>query len=86
VETTADKQRVFDALTNLTACLLGLEAERYRLDDRLRELAAVESPAGDRQALLRERDELAGEEQALRRLVDALREQVLVGANERPLI
>jgi hypothetical protein len=77
---------VLDALTNLAACRLGLEAERYRLDERLTELAAMESPVADRQALLLARDELASQEQALRRLIDALREQVLVGANDRPLI
>jgi hypothetical protein len=78
MEPSADKERVLHALTDLSACLLGLEGERYRLDARLEELAAANSSAAQRQALLRERDEIADETTSLRRLIDALREQVLV--------
>ena len=77
VEPSADTKRVFDALTNLSACVLGLEAERFRLGDRLAELARTESSAAHRRALLHEREEITRELEAVRRVIHALREQVL---------
>jgi hypothetical protein len=60
---------VHDALTDLSVSALTLDAERYRLDDRLLELVEIESSAAERRALLRERDEIAEELTALRRAI-----------------
>jgi len=84
VEPSADTQRVFDALTTLSACVLGLEAKRCRLADRLAELARSESSAARRRAVLHERDELAREVEALHQVIQALREEVLVEAESGP--
>jgi hypothetical protein len=76
---TEPEQRVNDALTDLSAYALSLEAEHRRLEQRLLELAGNESSAAERRAVLRERDEISEELNAFRRAVMALRDQVLPG-------
>jgi hypothetical protein len=70
-------RRVNDALTDLSAYALTLEAEHHRLEDRLLELAGNESSTAERRAVLRERDEISEELNAFRRAVTALRDQLL---------
>jgi len=70
-------QRVNDALTDLSAYALTLEAEHHRLGDRLLELAGNESSAAERRAVLSERNEISEELNAFRLAVTALRDQVL---------
>jgi hypothetical protein len=69
-----------DALTDLYAYVLLLEAEWYRLGVRLEELAASESTTSEclRQAA-RSRVEMAEELAALRETIAALRAQAEVG-------
>jgi hypothetical protein len=71
------EQRVYDALTDLSAYALALDGELHRMDDRLLALAQIQSAPEEVQAVLRERDELSEELQALRCVVRAFREQVL---------
>ena len=68
--------RVNDALTDLSAYALTLDSERLRLDNRLRELAVIESSVEERHPLLRERDEISEELAALRAAIGALREHI----------
>jgi hypothetical protein len=68
-------QRVNDAITDLSAYALMLDIERHRLDDRLLELAQVESLAAERRSLMREHDEIAAEISALRHAAGAFRER-----------
>ena len=70
------EQRAYDALTDLSTYALTLDVECHRLDDRLHELAQIESSAAERRALVRERDEIAEELTAFRRVIAALSEQV----------
>jgi DNA repair exonuclease SbcCD ATPase subunit len=69
-------QNLHDALTNLNVYALTLEAERHRMDDRLHELVEIESSVAERRALLREREEIAEELTALRRLITALQDHL----------
>ena len=73
---TAANQRVNDALTDLSAYALTLDSERLRLDNRLRELAGVESSVEERHPLLREHDEICEALAALRATIGAFREHV----------
>jgi len=68
--------RANDALTNLSAYALTLDAEYHRLDDRLLELTKTESAAAELGTVLRERDEIGAERDAFRYAVGALREQL----------
>ena len=70
------KQSANDALTDLSAYALTLDAERLRLENRLRELAASNSSVEERHPLLRERDEICEELAALRAAIGALREHI----------
>jgi hypothetical protein len=67
---------VHDALTDLSAYALSLDVERHRVDDRLLELAEIESSVAERRALLRERDAIAEELTALRQTIAAFSDQV----------
>jgi hypothetical protein len=69
-------QRTQDALTNLSAYAMTLDAVYLRLDNRLVELASTESEAAEFQSVLREREEIAAERDAFRRAVTSLRERV----------
>jgi hypothetical protein len=69
-------QNVHDALTDLSAYALSLDVERHRVDDRLLELAEIESSVAERRALLRERDAIAEELTALRQTIAAFSDQV----------
>jgi hypothetical protein len=69
-------QNVHDALTDLSAYALSLDLERHRVDDRIRELAEIESSVAERRALLRERDGIVEELAALRRTIAAFSDQV----------
>jgi hypothetical protein len=69
-------QSVHDALTDLSAYTLSLDLERHRLDDRILELAEVESSVAERRALLRERDGVTAELTALRRTIAACSDQL----------
>jgi hypothetical protein len=69
----------YDALTNLSAYALTLDAEYRRLDDRLFELASSDPEVEAVRAVLRERKEIDAERDAFRRAVTALREQVTQG-------
>jgi hypothetical protein len=71
--------RADDALTNLSAYALTLDGEWHRLSDRLLELAKTESEPAERNAVLREQEEIEAELRAFRRAVTALREQVEQG-------
>jgi hypothetical protein len=71
--------RANDALTNLSAYALRLDAEYYRLNDRLLELAHTEQALAEFGTVLRERDEIAAERDAFRHAVVALREQLPLG-------
>jgi hypothetical protein len=75
-EDRAVTRRVSDALTDLSAYVLTLDAERLRLHDLLLMLAEAESSVTERRALIRERDDIAEELTALRRAITALHEQV----------
>jgi hypothetical protein len=68
-------RRVHDAITDLSAYALTLDVERHRLDSRLRELLERDSSAAERRAVVRERDEIAEELNALRRAIDAFRDE-----------
>ena len=68
--------RTYDALTDLSAFALRLEAERFRLDERLQELAGADSQVTTRRRLMAERDEIAEEVVAVRGTIAALGEQV----------
>ncbi len=68
--------RANDALTNLSAYALTLDAEYLRLDDRLLELTNTESAAAELGTVLRQRDEIGAERDAFRHAVLALREQL----------
>ena len=70
-------ERVNDALNDLGAYALTLEAEHQRLAQRLLELAENESSAAERRAVARERKEIGEELTAFRQAVTALRDQVL---------
>lgn len=65
-------KRADDAVTNLSAYALKLDAEYHRLEDRLRELLTGGAPAAELRAALREREELAAARDAFRRSVAAL--------------
>jgi hypothetical protein len=78
-----EDRRVHDAVTNLSAYALTLEVERKRLDDRLIDLARIESSAADRRALLRERDEIGRELNAFRRAIRAFQADVALLAASR---
>jgi hypothetical protein len=69
-------QSVHDALTDLSAYALSLDLERHRVDDRILELAEIESTVAERRALLRERDGIVEELTALRRTIAAFSDQV----------
>src|ERR1700731_1340159 len=66
------ERRLHDALTDLIAYALTLEGERLRFDALLLELAEEESSAAERRARRSERDEVAEELAALRRIISAL--------------
>jgi len=68
-------RRVHDAITDLSAYALTLDVERDRLDSRLGELLQRDSSAAERRAVIRERDEIAEELHALRRAIDAFRDE-----------
>jgi len=68
-------QRIFDALTNLTAYALKLDIEYCRVDKRVGELTQEECSGADLWAVLRERAELAEECQEFRGAIAAFREQ-----------
>jgi hypothetical protein len=63
---------VDDAITDLSAYALSLDAERDRLDGRVMELAAQESSTAERRAVVRERAEIDEELSAFRRIIRAL--------------
>jgi hypothetical protein len=65
-------QRVHDAITDLSAYALTLDREYHRLTQRVLELAAQESSAAERSAVVRERAEIAEELSAFRRTIRAL--------------
>jgi hypothetical protein len=67
-----DDKRVDDAITDLSAYALSLDAERDRLDGRVMELAAQESSTAERRAVVRERAEIDEELSAFRRIIRAL--------------
>jgi hypothetical protein len=56
-----------------------LDAEYFRLEGRLVELANSESGAAELRAALREREEIAAERDAFRFAVAALRERITYG-------
>ena len=68
----ADDPRVNDAISDLSAYALSLDAERDRLDDRFTELVAQESSTDERRAVARERGEIEEERSAFRRIIGAL--------------
>jgi hypothetical protein len=69
-------ERAHDALTNLSAYAMTLDAVYLRLQDRLIELANTESAASELQSVLREREDIAAEREAFRSAVISLRERV----------
>ena len=69
-------ERAQDALTNLSAYAMTLDALYLRLDDRLVELANTGSGASELQSVLREREDIAAEREAFRSAVMSLRERV----------
>ena len=69
-------KRAQDALTNLSAYAMTLDAVYLRLDDRLVELANTEAGAPELQSVLRERAEIGAEREAFRRAVVSLRERI----------
>jgi hypothetical protein len=69
--------RVYEALTDLSAYALRFDFEVQRLNDRLAELAAAETSAAERRALMRERDEMVEELQAFRGAISAFQRDVL---------
>lgn len=69
-------KRTQDALTNLSAYAMTLDAVYLRLDDRLVELANAESGTAELQSVLRERAEIGAEREAFRRAITSLRERV----------
>jgi hypothetical protein len=73
--------RAYDALTDLIAYALRFDFEVHRLGDRLVELAALESSAAERRAVMRERVAMVEELQAFRRAIAAFQEVVLQRAN-----
>ena len=64
--------RVNDAVTDLSAYALTLDAECHRLENHVLELTEQESSTAERRALVRERAEMAEELNALRRIIRAL--------------
>jgi hypothetical protein len=71
-----DDARANEALTDLSAYALSLEAERHRMDGRLLELAGQDSSVTELQVLLRERAEIAAEVSAFREIIAVLRDQI----------
>ncbi|MBV9004048.1 MAG: hypothetical protein JOZ98_03245 [Solirubrobacterales bacterium] len=69
-------QSAYEALTDLSAYALTLDAECHRLDDRIFALAEVESSVMERRELLRERDEISEELSALRHTITSLQDQI----------
>jgi predicted amidohydrolase len=69
-------ERAQDALTNLMAYVMTLDAVYLRLDDRLVELADTDSDVSELQSVLREREDIAAEREAFRRAVISLRERL----------
>jgi hypothetical protein len=69
-------QNVHDALTDLSAYALSLDLERHRVDDRILQLAEIESSMAERRALLRERDGIVEELRALRRTIAEFSDQL----------
>jgi hypothetical protein len=69
-------QSVYDALTDLSAYALTLDAEHRRLDDRLVKLAEIDSSVAERRAVLRERDDVAEQVRALRGVITGLQDQL----------
>lgn len=69
-------ERAQDALTNLIAYAMTLDAVYLRLDDRLVELADTDSGVSELQSVLREREDIAAEREAFRRAVISLRERL----------
>ncbi len=87
-ESGRDDESAYEALTDLSAYALTLDAECHRLDDRILAMAEVESTVAERRELLRERDEISEELTALRRTIgslqDHVREQLQVQPRRRP--
>jgi hypothetical protein len=77
-------ERVNDALTDLSAYALTLDAECHRLGERVLELATQESSSAERRAVVRERAERAEELSAFRRVIRALARAATPAAGERP--
>jgi hypothetical protein len=69
-------KRTQDALTNLNAYAMTLDAAYLRLDDRLLELANAGSGAAELQSVLREREAIGAEREAFRCAVTSLRERI----------
>lgn len=71
------RERVYEALTDLSAYALRFDIECHRLDGRLVELASCGSSPAERRALLRERARMEEEGKALRRAIAAFRTAAL---------
>ena len=71
-----DDQRIDDALTDLAAYALIFEIERDRVQERVLELAAIESAADERVKLVRQRAEMTDELEAFRRAIAALEQHL----------
>jgi hypothetical protein len=69
-------KRTQDALTNLSAYAMTLDAVYLRLDDRLLDLANTDAGTTELQSVLRERAEIGAEREAFRRAVTSLRERI----------
>ncbi len=69
-------KRTQDALTNLSAYAMTLDAAYLRLDDRLLELANSDPGTAELQSVLRERAQIGAEREAFRRAVTSLRERI----------
>jgi hypothetical protein len=76
-ETVCPDQRVYDALTDLSAYALTMDIECHRVEDQLANLAQDGSPAGEVQALLRLRSDLAEELNAFRGAIEAFHQFLL---------
>jgi hypothetical protein len=79
-----DDERVNDAVTDLSAYALSLDAERHRLDDRFMELVEQDSSTAERREVVRERAEIEEELGAFRRIIRALARAARPAAGTRP--
>jgi hypothetical protein len=75
-------ERVNDAVTDLSAYALRMDAEWRRLDDRVLELAGQESSMAERRAVVRERAEIEEELSAFRGIIRALARAATPDAGE----